>query len=150
MTDNFNNSKLNKQVINWKGEEDMRKWLQNLIDRYIIKERNKQHHISVGNWDHYYKNIRIFDKWIRDNNANSYPTNINKFIDKVYKANYKHLKISTNEVKFLVIVVVDSRKILRDLLIKRHKLKDCFDFRVNIKDGIISAIFVIEVVNKFL
>lgn len=150
---NYNYRDLNNEVLTWKREDGMQKWLQRLIDRHLIGEKSESPFFSGrerktggGNCDHYYKNIPICDKWKRDTNAKTYPTNINEFIEKLYKDHYEQVKSYANDVKLAVMIVIDSRERTKNRA--PDLVKDCYDFKINEQDGIITAIFVIQVSDK--
>ena len=145
---NFNQRNLNNIVNKWEMEPDMQKWLQLSLEylKYNINESflsGREIKKGGGNCDHYYKNITISDKWKRDTNAKAYPTKINEFIDKVYKDHYGQVKYYANDSKLAVIVVVDSREYIKNN--PPALVKECYDFKINEQDGIIIAIFVIQV-----
>ncbi len=150
LTHNYENRDLNNVVRNWSREDDMQKCIQGLINRFIIEERNeppfssgRERIIGGGKCDHYYKGIPISDKWIRDTNAKSYPTEINKFINKIYELHYEQVKSYAHNIKLAVMIVVDSREETKKNT--PDMVKDCYDFRVNDEDGIVTAIFVIQI-----
>lgn len=150
LSHNYEYNDLYKEVVNWRREDDMQKWLQRLIDRYLINERNKPRFSSGrerksggGNCDHYYKNIPICDKWKRDKKTKPYPTKIYDFIDKVYNDHYEQVKSYANQVKLAVMVVIDSREETKKKI--PDLVKDCYDIKINEQDGIITAIFLIQI-----
>ena len=99
-----------------------------------------------GDCDHYYKNIPICDKWKRDTDNKTYPIMIHDFIDKVYKDYYEQVKSYDNDVKLAVMIVVDSREVTRSK--NPDMVKDCYEFKVNERDGVFTAIFVIQASDK--
>ena len=147
---NYEYRDINNKVLNWKREEYMQKWLQRLIDRYLIDKRSEPSFFTGretkkggGDCDHYYKRIPICDKWKRDTNSKNYPTKIYDFINKVYKDHYEQVKSYASDVKLAIMIVVDSREVTRKK--NPDMVKDCYDFKINEQDGVITAIFVIQV-----
>ena len=65
---------------------------------------------------------------------------------KVYKEHYEQVKSYVNDVKLAVMIVVDSREVTRKK--NPDMVKDCYDFKINDQDGVITAIFVIQVSDK--
>ena len=59
---------------------------------------------------------------------------------------YEQIKRYANDVKFAVMIVVDSRQEIKKN--SPNSVKDCFDFKMNEQDGIITAIFIIQVSDK--
>ncbi len=150
---NYNYRDLNNEVVTWKREAGMQRWLQRLIDRHLVGERSEASFFSGreikkggGDCDHYYKRIPICDKWKRDTDKRTYPTKIYDFIDKVYKDHYEQVKSYAHDVKLAVIIVVDSREVTRKK--NPDMVKDCYDFKINKQDSVITAIFVIQVSDK--
>jgi len=68
------------------------------------------------------------------------------FIDKVYKDYYEQVKSYANDVKLAVMIVVDSREVTRNK--NPDMVKDCYEFKVNKRDGVFTAIFVIQASDK--
>ena len=131
----------------------MQKWIQrcmNVSFRENISEPSfflgREIKKGGGDCDHYYKNIPICDKWKRDTNAKTYPVKIDDFIDKVYKDHYEQVKSYANDVKLAVMIVVDSREVTRNK--NPDMVKSCYDFKINEQDGVITAIFIIQVSAK--
>ncbi|MBA7531992.1 hypothetical protein ES705_24218 [subsurface metagenome] len=71
---------------------------------------------------------------------------IHDFIDKVYKDYYEQVKSYANDVKLAVMIVVDSREVTRNK--NPDMVKDCYEFKVNERDGVFTAIFVIQASDK--
>ena len=147
---NFNQRDLNNLVDSWKKEDDMQKWIQQKINVFLIEKRNEPSFHSVreaksggGSCDHNYKKIPICDKWKRDSNAKTYPVKIDEFIDKVYKKHYGQVKSYADDVKLAVMIVVDSREVIRKK--NPDMVKNCYELKTNEQDGVITAIFVIQV-----
>lgn len=147
---NYDQRDLNNIVATWKRENDMQKWMQRSINRAFIENRSEPPFFTGreikkggGDCDHYYRNIPICDKWKRDSNAKSYPKNIFEFIDKAYKDHYEQVKSYANDVKLAVIIIVDSREETRKK--NPDMVRDCYDIKVNERDGVITALFVIQV-----
>ena len=150
---NHEQSYLKNIVATWKREEDMQKWLQQQINTNLLAKNNEPSYYSGrevkkggGDCDHYYKKIPISDKWKRDPNASSYPEKIDVFIDKAYKDHYEQVKSYADDVKLAVMILVDSREVTRKK--NPDMVKDCYNIKINEKDGIITAIFVIQVWDK--
>ena len=147
---NYEQRDLNNIVVTWKREDDMQKWIQRCINASFKEKRSEPSFFSGreikkggGDCDHYYKNIPICDKWKRDPEKKSYPTKIYDFMDKVYKDHYEQVKSYANDVKLAVLIVVDSREETR--MKNPDLVKDCYRIEVNEQDGIITAIFIIQV-----
>jgi len=147
---NYEQRYLNNIVANWKGEGDMQKWLQHQINTALVAKKKYPSFYSGrevkkggGDCDHYYKKIPICDKWKRDTNAKTYPENIGDFIDRIYKDHYQQVKSYANDVKLAVMTVVDSREVTRKS--NPDMVKDCYKIKINEQDGVITAIFVIQV-----
>lgn len=147
---NFEQRNINNILASWKGEADMQKWIQLLIDTFIREMRNDPPFFTVrepkkggGNCDHTYRRIPICDKWKRDTNSGIYPTKIAKFIDKVYNEHYGQVKSYADDIKLAVMIVVDSRQETRNK--SPDMVRDCYSIKVNQQDGIITAIFVVQV-----
>lgn len=150
---NYEQRDLNNIVETWKAEIDMQKWMQRRINSSFIEKRREPPFYTGreikkggGDCDHYYKRIPICDKWKRDTDKRTYPAKISDFIDKVYKDHYEQVKSYANDVKLAVMIVVDSREITRKK--NPDMVKDCYDFKINEPDGVITAIFVIQVSDK--
>ena len=147
---NYEQRDLNSIVATWKGEVDMQKWIQRCMNRAFRVNRSEPSFFTGreikkggGDCDHYYKRIPICDKWKRDTGKRTYPTKIFDFIDKVYKDHYEQVKSYAGDVKLAVMIVVDSREVTRNK--NPNMVKDCYDFKINEQDGVITAIFVIQV-----
>ena len=147
---NYEQGDLNTIVDSWKREDDMQKWIQLRMNSLLIERRNEPSFHSIregirggGSCDHTYKKVPICDKWKRDTNAKAYPVKNKDFIDKVYKDHYEQVKSYAHDVKLAVMIVVDSRDATRNK--NPDLVKDCYDFKVNERDGIITAIFIIQV-----
>ncbi|MBA7515188.1 hypothetical protein ES705_07227 [subsurface metagenome] len=143
---------LNNIIDSWKREDDMQKWLQLRMNSLLIEKRNEPSFYSIregirggGSCDHTFKKIPICDKWKRDTNAKTYPVKINEFIDKAYRDHYEQVKSYADDVKLAVLIVVDSRDVIRNN--NPDMVKECYDIKVNEPDGVITAIFVIQVSN---
>lgn len=150
---NYEQSYLKNIVATWKGEDDMQKWLQQQINTNLLAKNNEPSYYSGrevkkggGDCDHYYKKIPICDKWKRDTNAKTYPEKIDGFIDKAYKDHYEQVKSYADDVKLAVMIIVDSREVTRKK--NPDMVKDCYNIKINEKDGVITAIFVIQVWDK--
>jgi len=151
---NFEQCYLNNIIETWKREDDMQKWFQRELERSIRDVKNEPSFYTGretkkggGDCDHYYKRIPICDKWKRDSNSKNYPTDISDFIDKVYKDHYKQVKSYADDVKLAILIVVDSREVTR--IKNPDMVKDCYEIKVNKKDCVITAIFVIQVNNTY-
>lgn len=147
---NYEQSYLKNIVATWKGEEDMQKWLQQQLNTNLLAKNNEPSYYSGrevkkggGDCDHYYKKIPISDKWKKDTNASSYPEKIDGFIDKAYKDHYGQVKSYADDVKLAVMILVDSREVTRNK--NPDMVKDCYKFKINEQDGVLTAIFVIQV-----
>lgn len=147
---NYEQRDLNNTVATWKRETDMQNWIQRIMDRYLREKRMEPSFYSIregisggGSCDHTYKKIPICDKWKRDTNTKGYPVKISDFIDKVYKDHYEQVKSYANDVKLAIMIVVDSREVTRKK--NPDMVKDCYAFKTNEQDGVIVAIFVIQV-----
>ena len=150
---NFEDRFLNNIIKTWKREDDMQKWVQLLINISLRKMKNVPSFYTVregekggGDCDHTYKYIPICDKWKRGSNSANYPIKVSEFIDKVYKDHYEQVKSYADDVKLAVMIVVDSRKVTRER--NPDMVKNCYEIKVNKQDGIITAIFVIQVVDN--
>ena len=150
---NYEQRYLNNIVATWKVEEDMQKWLQQQINTALVAKKNEPSFYSGrevkkggGDCDHYYKKIPICDKWKRDANAKNYPVKIDEFIEKIYNDHYQQVKSYANDVKLAVMTVVDSREVTTEK--NPDMVKDCYKFMINEQDGVITAIFVIQVWKK--
>ncbi len=147
---NYEQRYLKNIVATWKGEDDMQKWVQQQINTALVAKKNEPSFYSGrevkkggGDCDHYYKKIPICDKWKRDTNAKTYPEKTNDFIDRIYKDHYQQVKSYANDVKLAVMIVVDSREVIRKK--NPDMVKNCYDFKTNEQDGVITAIFVMQV-----
>lgn len=147
---NYNQRNLNNLVTNWNDESDMQKWMQSKIESLLLLQNNepsfysgREIKVGGGSCDHYYKKIPICDKWKRDTNARNYPLKINDFRDKVYTEHYEQLKSYAHDIKLAIMVVIDSRDAIRKK--SPDLIKDCYEFKVNEQDGVITAIFIIQV-----
>ena len=147
---NYEQRDLNNLVDSWKREDDMQKWLQHRLNIFLIEKKNEPSFYSLrevisggGSCDHIYKRIPICDKWKRESNAKTYPVEIGDFIDRVYKDHYQQVKSYANDVKLAVMAIVDSREVTRRT--NPDLIKDCYKFKINEQDGVITAIFVIQV-----
>lgn len=155
LLNNYDQRYLNTYVDKWKYEGDMQKFLQVGIN-YHLRKQNEQPCNSGrevkkggGNSDHYYKNIPICDKWIRDYGKRSYSTKVFEFIDQVYEE-YKGQFLSyIQNVKLGIIVIVDSRTETREN--KSPEIVDnCYKFKVikvNKEIAMIFGIFVLQILD---
>ena len=149
LSHNYNMHILNNQVRSWRREDDMQKWVQGIIDQFLKQREEpsffsrRETIIGGGQCDHHYKNVIICDKWKRDSNAKHYPTKIHEIIDKSYEDHYEQVKGYAQDNKFAVLIVVDSREQTRNT--PPDMVKDCYTFKTNETDGIITAIFILQV-----
>jgi len=150
---NYEQGDLKTTIESWKSESDMQKWVDLRMKTYLPKNKGispffigRERKMGGGNCDHYYKNIPICDKWKRDSNAQYHSLEINYFIDEVYEKHYEQIRSYANDVKLAILLVVDSRSEIRNK--SPNLIKDTYKFIVDREDGIVTAIFIVEITDK--